>query len=308
MNLGVTRVEIGAQTLDNSIYKLVERGHTVSDVIEAIRIVKDSGLKVCIHMMPGLPGATPEGDFLSFKSLFHDPRFKPDMVKIYPCLVLEGTKLYEWWLSNEYKPYPLDTVIDLLSGVKKMIPPWIRVMRVQRDIPAKMIVDGVKKSNLRQLVERGLSEEENKCRCIRCREAGLKYDLDPSKLNVEVRRIEYEASDGLELFISAEDFDKEVLIGYIRVRIPSEEAHRPEVHGAALVRELHVYGQMIPVGRRSTKDFQHRGWGRKLLAEAELEAAKLSTEKILITSGLGVKQYYVKQGYRHYGPYMAKYL
>ena len=309
LQLGVTRVEIGVQTLDDSIYELVKRGHTVSDVVEAMRVAKDSGLKVCAHMMPGLPGSNPEKDLRDFEKLFNDPRFKPDMLKIYPCLVLKDSELYGWWASGKYKPYKLETVVDLLAEVKRMVPPWVRIMRIQRDIPAKMIVDGVKKSNLRQLIHRRLSETGGRCRCIRCREVGSKLDkLHPSELNIEVEKTVYEASEGLEIFISAEDFEREVLIGYLRLRIPSERAHRPEVHDSAIVRELHVYGRMLPVGRRSPEAFQHKGWGKRLLQEAEDEAAKHGVKKILVTSGLGVKPYYAKQGYIHYEPYMAKIL
>ncbi|MEM2122137.1 MAG: tRNA uridine(34) 5-carboxymethylaminomethyl modification radical SAM/GNAT enzyme Elp3 [Candidatus Bathyarchaeia archaeon] len=309
LQLGATRIEIGVQTLDDEIYRLVKREHTVSDVVEALRIAKDSGLKVCVHMMPGLPGSNPEKDLGDFEKLFKDPRFKPDMLKIYPCLVLQDSELYDWWISGRYKPYELETVLDLLAKVKRMVPPWVRIMRIQRDIPAKMIVDGVKKSNLRQLVHKRLSETGGRCRCIRCREVGLKPDkLRPSELNIETKEIVYEASEGLEIFISAEDFDREVLIGYLRLRIPSEKAHRPEAHDSAIVRELHVYGRMLPIGRRSPEAFQHKGWGRRLLQEAEDEAVKHGVEKILVTSGLGVKSYYARQGYIHYGPYMAKIL
>jgi elongator complex protein 3 len=309
LHLGVTRVEIGVQTLDDEIYSLVGRGHKVSDVVEAIRIAKDSGLKVCVHMMPGLPGSNPEKDLEDFKKLFTDPRFKPDMLKIYPCLVLKDSGLYNWWISGRYKPYELDTVVDLLAEVKEMVPPWVRIMRIQRDIPAKLIVDGVRKSNLRQLVHRRLSETGRRCRCIRCREAGLKADeVDPGRLNIEVRRMTYEASGGLEIFISAEDFEKDLLVGYLRIRIPSGKAHRVEVQDSAVVRELHVYGRMTPVGRRDPRAFQHRGWGRRLLLEAEDEAVRRGVGRILVMSGLGVKPYYARLGYSHYGPYMAKIL
>ncbi|MGC8849379.1 MAG: tRNA uridine(34) 5-carboxymethylaminomethyl modification radical SAM/GNAT enzyme Elp3 [Candidatus Bathyarchaeia archaeon] len=307
LQLGVTRVELGVQTLDDTIYELVRRGHTVSDVVEAIRIAKDSGLKVCVHMMPGLPGSNPEKDLKDFEELFKDARFKPDMLKIYPCLVLKDSELYDWWISGRYKPYELETVVDLLAKVKEMVPPWIRIMRIQRDIPAGMIVAGVKKSNLRQLIHERLIEAGGRCRCIRCREAGLKADEpDPSELNIEIRKMVYEASEGLEIFISAEDFEEEVLVGYLRLRIPSPKAHRLEVLDSAIVRELHIYGRMLPVGWRKPQAFQHRGWGRRLLEEAECETVKYGLGRILVRSGLGVKPYYARLGYTHYGPYMAK--
>jgi elongator complex protein 3 len=307
LNLGVTRVELGVQTLNNSIYSLVHRGHTIADVIKAFRTAKDAGLKICAHMMPNLPGSTVQDDLNVFQELFANPHFKPDMLKIYPCLVVKDSELYSWWLSREYKPYSLHMTIDLVAQIKRIVPPWIRIMRVQRDIPAKVIIDGVKKSNLRELVQKRLSETQGKCRCIRCREIGLKYKVIPSSLNIEIRKYEYYASEGVEYFISAEDFEKDILLGYLRLRIPSKKLYRSDVEGAALVRELHVFGRMVPVGQRVSDAFQHKGWGKALLREGEYEALRNGMEKVLVNSGLGVRPYYRKLGYELEEPYMVKY-
>ncbi len=307
LNLGVTRVELGVQTLNNSIYSLVHRGHTIADVIKAFRTVKDAGLKICAHMMPNLPKSTVQDDLYVFHELFTNPHFKPDMLKIYPCLVVKDSELYSWWLSRKYKPYSSHMTIDLVAQIKRIVPPWIRIMRVQRDIPAKVIIDGVKKSNLRELVQRRLSETQGKCRCIRCREIGLKYKVIPSSLNIEIRKHEYYASEGVEYFISAEDFEKDILIGYLRLRIPSKKFYRSDVEGAALVRELHVFGRMVPVGQRVSDAFQHKGWGKALLREGEYEALRNGMEKVLVNSGLGVRSYYRKLGYELEEPYMVKY-
>jgi elongator complex protein 3 len=314
LSMGVTRVELGVQNPNNKIYRLVGRTHTVQDVLEATRTMKDAGLKVVYHLMPGMPGSNPRKDLAAFKKIFTDSRFKPDMIKIYPCLVLKGTKAYDWHVKGTYNPYTDEEAIDLVAKIKKIIPPWVRVMRVQRDIPAPLIVAGVKRSNLRQPVHERLKEQGLQCRCIRCREIGHKTtiegkSIDPEKVEILVTK--YAASEGEEAFISAEDTENDVLIGYLRLRIPSKKAHRPEVKDkpCSIVRELHVYGQLVPVGRHMAKAWQHKGYGSILLTEAE----RISTEdyglkKILVISALGTKEYYNRFGYRYDGVYVSKML
>ena len=312
LSMGVTRVEVGVQNIYDDIYRLVNRGHTVQDVVEATRILKDSGLKVVYHMMPGLPGSNFNRDLEAFRTIFSDPRFKPDMLKIYPCLVLKGTKAYEWWKRGKYKPYTTEEAANLIVEVKRNIPPWIRIMRVQRDIPAYLIEAGVKRSDLRQLVQEKLKKLGVRCRCIRCREVGhrwLKEGVKPDPDQVKVYTNREEASEGLDLFISAEDRVNDVLIGYLRLRIPSEKAHRPEINekSSAIIRELHVYGPLVPVGKYFEKAWQHKGYGAILLAEAEkIAREEYDRRKILVTSALGTKMYYMRFGYKYDGPYMSK--
>ena len=314
LSMGVTRVELGVQNVYDDIYELVDRGHTVEDVIEATRISKDTGLKVCYHVMPGLPGSSYQRDLKGFEKIFNDPDFKPDMLKIYPCLVLKGTRVYEWWKNGEYEPYTTEEAADLILEVKKMIPPWIRIMRVQRDIPAPLIEAGVDRSNLRQMVSRKLRERGLRCRCIRCREVGhrwLKDKLKPTPDDVEILIGKEEASEGEDVFISAEDTVKDTLIGYLRLRIPSEKAHRPEINPetTAIVRELHVYGPLVPVGERSAEAWQHKGYGEILLSKAEqISSEDYDRRKIVVISGLGAKQYYKRLGYDYDGPYISKML
>ena len=197
LEMGVTRIELGVQNPNDQIYRLVGRTHTVADVKEATRIAKDAGLKVAYHLMPGMPGSNPGGDLEAFKQVFTDPAFRPDMIKIYPCLVMGGTKMHEWFLKGTYQPYSTEETVSLIAELKKTIPPWIRVMRVQRDIPAQLIVAGVKKSNLRQLVHEKLTSQGNKCNCIRCREIGHRKRLDEEQPDLEEIRIKttrYDAS------------------------------------------------------------------------------------------------------------------
>jgi elongator complex protein 3 len=312
LRFGCTRVEIGVQIIDDAVYELTNRGHTVQDVAEAFQIARDAGFKIVAHMMPGLPGSTFEKDLASFKVLFSDPRFRPDMIKIYPCLVMEGTQLYDWWKSGDYKAFDTEQAVELIAQVKEFVPPWVRIMRVHREFPVHLIKAGVKSGNLRELALARLHERGKRCRCIRCREIGhrmLKNSvaLKPDRVRMFVR--EYGASEGAELFIAMEEPETEVLVGYIRLRIPSKNTTRPEMNGStAIVRELHVYGPEVPIGQRRPGAWQHVGFGRKLLAEAEESGRARGAERILVLSALGTKEYYERAGYQRFGPYMCKLL
>jgi elongator complex protein 3 len=262
--------------------------------------------------MPGLPGSNHDRDLKAFHEVFNNPDFKPDMIKIYPCLVLKGTKTYEWWKTGEFKPYTTEEAARLIAEVKKGIPPWVRIMRVQRDIPANLIEAGVKRSNLRQLALKQLREQNMRCRCIRCREVGHRWLSDRIKPNlstVQILTTKYEASKGQEIFVGAEDPVNDVLVGYLRLRIPSSEAHRSEMNAepCSIVRELHVYGRLVPVGKRRAKAWQHKGFGEALLKEAEaITRDDYGRRKVVVISALGTKQYYKRFGYRHDGPYVSK--
>lgn len=312
LGMGVTRIELGVQNPDDEIYRRVGRTHTVSDVVEATQIAKDAGLKIVYHMMPGMPGSNPQKDFEVFSRVFTDPAFMPDMIKIYPCLAIDGTKASRWYKEGTYQPYSTEQAAEVLAEIKKTIPPWVRVMRVQRDIPARLILSGVKKSNLRELVRQKLVEQGWRCRCIRCREVGHRLQVDhvkPDLSKVEIRTQRYDASEGKEFFISAEDPENDVLLGYLRMRIPSQKAHRPEITEvpSAVVRELHVYGQLVPVGKREDGAVQHRGYGKELLLEAERIAGdEFGLEKLLVISALGTRRYYMRHGYGRDGVYVSK--
>ena len=309
LRLGATRVELGVQTTFDRILCDVQRGHTVTDTIEATRLAKDSGLKVCYHMMPGLPGADFESDLSSFHSIFEDQNFKPDMLKIYPTLVVEGTQIYNMWSKDEYKPYSTEQSAKLIAQVKTFIPEWIRIQRIQRDIPVKLIVDGVDKSNLRQIIHEQLLEMGEECKCIRCREVGLRSlkGIEVNSDSVELKTIEYKASEGTEYFLSFED-SKKTLVGYARLRKPSHKAHRDEVKDCMILRELKVAGEVVPIGKTDTNLWQHKGYGQNLLFECENIAMERGAKKLLILSGVGVRNYYRKLGYERKGPYMAKLL
>jgi len=311
LRYGATRVEIGVQSLRDEVLRYVRRGHDVEAVRRAFRIARDAGLKIVAHMMPNLPpDPSPERDFEDFLRLFRDPDFRPDMLKIYPTAVVRGTKLYEMWVRGEYEPYGEDELIRLLARVKKMVPPWVRIQRLQRDIPIYLVEAGYSVGNLRQVVLNYMRRLGWRCRCIRCREAGHRmrdgWRPEENRIKLVVRK--YEASGGVEYFLSYEDVEADVIIGLLRLRKPSEYAHRREVdENTTIIRELHVYGPQTPLGARYDYSLQHRGYGGRLIREAEKIAAEdLDARKMLIISGIGVREYYRRFGYRLEGPYMSK--
>ena len=244
LNYGTTRVEIGIQTVFDDVYKKVNRGHSTQDSINAIRIARDAGLKINAHIMPNLPGSDYSKDLKMFDYLFSSPDYRPDMLKIYPCVVIKGTKLYEWWKNGDYKPYSLSELIDLISNVKQSIPSYVRIQRIMRDIPAFLIEAGCKKSNLRQLVHKRLEELNYKCNCIRCREYGItkKSEIIDKSIfeDIKLYRYDYEASNGQEIFLSYENKKEEYLVAYLRLRKPSEYAHRLELNDGKTVSYTHL--------------------------------------------------------------------
>ncbi len=313
--LGATRVEIGVQTIYDDIYERVQRGHTIDDVILATQVARDAGLKICYHIMPGLPGSTPERDLQMFETLFKSEQFQPDMLKIYPCLVLRGTELFEMWRRGEYESYTTEQIIDILAEAIPHIPRWVRIQRMQRDIPKRLIMAGPTAGNLTQLVIQRAEAQGYVIQTIRYREAGYKLRVatsrEPPKIEVDSLKLrvdEYTASKGTELFIAYEDSKINSLIGYLRLRIPSNEAHRPEIHNqhAALLRELHVFGSVVDLGEKTEKAWQHHGLGNRLLDAAEEYASQRGCRKIVCTSGIGVRQYYLRHGYHYDGPYCSK--
>ena len=311
LDFGVTRVELGVQTLYNHVYSQIDRGHRINDVIEANQLLRDSAIKVAMHIMPGLTQSR-SSDLRMFKRLFTEEAFSPDMLKIYPCLITEGSEFYEMWKKGEYEPYTSDEAVDLIVDVKKILPKWVRTMRIQRDIPATLINAGVKKSNLGELVYNRLEEEDIQCQCIRCREVGHKkaHGIDVDYDNIELLRTDYKAVGGREIFLSYEDVSNDILIGFTRLRIPSQNTFRPEITPTtALIRELHVYGQMQNIGKSDDKLWQHHGYGANLIKKAEeIAQDEYNKDKMSIISGIGVRDYYRKLGYEKDGPYMSKQL
>ena len=306
LNYGITRVEIGVQSLQERVYEIVNRGHNYNDVLESFQISKDAGYKIVAHMMPGLPTMTPEGDIKDFKKLFSDSQLRPDMLKIYPSLVIENTPLYEEHKLGKYIPYSDEDMINVLTEVKKNVPKWVRIMRVQREISPNEIIAGPKSGNLRQIVHQNLAKQGLSCKCIRCREARLANNRE-SERDIKLNRIDYDSSEGKECFLSYED-KNESIYGFLRLRKPSEKAHRKEVgKDSCIVRELHVYGKSLKLGEKEENEIQHSGLGKNLMSEAEkISKEQFDAKRILVISAVGTREYYQKLGYSLYGPYMSK--
>jgi elongator complex protein 3 len=313
LDLGITRVEIGVQTLSEKVYKNINRGHTIQDVYDSFQIAKDAGYKIVAHMMPGLPGSNPQKDLEDFKKLFEDSRLKPDMLKIYPTLLLRDTGLAKLYEKGIYKPYPDEIFTDLLLQIKKIVPPWVRIMRIQREIESEDILYGYKSSNIRQVLQQKLTEQGLQCNCIRCREVGIKKLTNYENIKISTKRIDYDSSNGKEIFLSLEDDENNILFGFLRLR-KLAKPHRTELrekngNPSAIVRELHVFGQLVDIG--SNNDFlissQHKGYGSKLLEIAEnIVKNEFGLNTISIISAIGTRQYYKKFGYLLNGPYVSK--
>lgn len=315
LNYGTTRVEIGIQTVYDDIFNLIKRGHTTIDSIEAIRIAKDAGLKVNAHIMPNLPGSDYLKDIKLFDELFSNTDYRPDMLKIYPTLVIAGTELFNWWKKGKYSPYSDEKLIELIATVKKNLPSYVRIQRIMRDIPATLIEAGCKNSNLRQIVQEKLKEMNETCKCIRCREYGInkrKEIIDGNSFgDIKLYRLDYEASLGNEVFLSFENKVEEYLVGYIRLRKPSEYAHRPELNDGQtmIVREIKVVGELVPTNTKPNRysQIQHRGYGKLLMENAEkISFEEFDAKKLAVISGIGARDWFYEMGYKLDGVYVSK--
>jgi elongator complex protein 3 len=341
--MGCTRIEIGVQTLDDEVSKLTKRGHYRSHVAKATKLMRDFGFKICYHLMPGLPGSTPEKDLTMMREVFENPDFCPDFVKIYPCQVLDKSELKDWWEKGKFQPLRDKELVKLLLKFKQYVPPWVRIMRLLRDIPVDDILDGARFSNLRQIlksqpkkveeilgsdtdskdafdVESVSKFKEWPCKCIRCREIGFQSSIfNPStslgtglqSSNLKLVRRDYPAGDGLETFLSFESEDEKVLFALLRLRKPSGQKFSKfgsVLHDAALIREVHSYGSEVSVGEEAGAG-QHRGLGKKLLIEAERIARdEWGMKKMTIIAGVGTREYYRKFEYELRSTYMVKQL
>jgi elongator complex protein 3 len=307
LDFGCTRVELGVQSINDDVLWAINRGHYVDTTIKSTRVLKDLGFKIGYHMMIGLPGSNLRRDAKMMQDIFSNPDFKPDMIKIYPCMVIKGTELYDMWKNKRFKAVTTEQAASLIADFKKTIPEYCRIQRIQRDIPTNATESGVSMTNLRQAIDKICTERKIKCRCIRCRELGHQYNKNgilPGKISINT--IKYDASHGKEFFIEAEDIHKDILVGFCRLRFPSQQLRKEITKDSAIIRELHVYGQALSIGAKNELSGQHKGIGKKLMEEAEFVAKKYKKKKMIIISGVGAKEYYKKLGYKKEGPYMIK--
>nr|SVE76882.1 EOG090X02DF [Daphnia lumholtzi]SVE77478.1 EOG090X02DF [Daphnia lumholtzi]SVE78108.1 EOG090X02DF [Daphnia lumholtzi] len=311
LKYGCTRLEIGVQSVYEDIARDTNRGHTVKAVCESFHLGKDSGFKIVSHMMPDLPNVGLERDIDQFIEFFENPLFRADGLKIYPTLVIRGTGLYELWKTGRYRSYHPNVLVDLVAKILALVPPWTRIYRVQRDIPMPLVSSGVENGNLRELALARMVEFGIDCRDVRTREVGIQevhHKVRPYE--VELIRRDYVANGGWETFLSYEDPELDILIGLLRLRKCSSQAFRPELQGGvSIVRELHVYGSVVPVSGRDPRKFQHQGFGTLLMEEAaRIAKEEHKSFKIAVISGVGTRNYYRKLGYQLEGPYMTKLL
>ncbi|CAJ0760574.1 16755_t:CDS:10 [Entrophospora sp. SA101] len=317
--------KIGVQSIYEDVARDTNRGHTVKAVTETFQLAKDAGFKVVSHMMPDLPNVGMERDLEQFKEYFENPAFRTDGLKIYPTLVIRGTGLYELWRTGRYKNYTPNALIDLVARILALVPPWTRIYRrysqppwtriyrVQRDIPMPLVTSGVEHGNLRELALNRMKDLGIECRDVRTREVGIvdiHNKVKPEE--VELIRRDYVANGGWETFLSYEDPKQDILIGLLRLRkCNPDTTFRPELTKVptSIVRELHVYGSVVPLHSRDPIKFQHQGFGTLLMEEAERIAKyEHCSQKMAVISGVGVRKYYSKLGYELDGPYMSKML
>ncbi|MFA6159855.1 MAG: tRNA uridine(34) 5-carboxymethylaminomethyl modification radical SAM/GNAT enzyme Elp3 [Parcubacteria group bacterium] len=335
-NLGCTRVELGVQSIFDDVLEKNKRGHDVQRTIEATKLLKDFGFKINYHIMPGLLGSSVKKDFQMFEKLFSDSNFQPDMLKIYPTIVIRQSPLYKIWKTGKYKALTDKSFEKFILRVKnEIIPPYVRISRLVRDVPENSILAGPKISNLRQLIAKNST-----CPCIRCREVRADYSLKdlPAMLRslnnsddnissqklkskqqnkysiamqagkIILNRIDYPASNGQEIFLEYTNQDRSKLFALLRLRINNEKSIVPNIlKNSAIIREVHTYGKMNQINQKDNVSPQHIGLGKKLILEAEKIAKKeFNLDKIVVISGVGVRGYYRKLGYKLKDSYMVK--
>lgn len=301
--LGVTKIQMGAQSLDDHILELNQRGHTAAETSRAVALLRAAGFKIVLHWMPNLLGATPDSDRQDFKRLWVD--LCPDEIKIYPCQLLENAPLYAFWQRGDYLPYSQDQLISLLADIKPEIPRYCRVNRVIRDIPSTHVVAGNKRTSLRQDAQVEMSRRGTRCECIRCREV-RGHNVVTSEL---VMRDQVYAAGGAEEHFISFDTPQDKIAGFIRISLPgknSPDTGLPDLDQAAIIREVHVYGQSLAVGQDSDGAAQHSGLGTRLLEEADRIAREHGFKNLAVIAAIGTRRYYLDRGFERGESYLIK--
>ena len=303
LSYGTTKVELGVQILNEDVLRVNHRGHGIDEIVRSTELARNAGLKVLYHLMPGMYGSNYEMDIKSFRDMISDERFRPDMLKIYPTLVVKGTKLYNMWEKGEYRPMETEEAASLITQFMKEMPPWIRVQRMQRDIPVNFIDAGVKRSDIRNIVDEKLKEEGIRSKEIRGREIGFHETPEGDFM---IRRADYMASDKKEVFLSMEN-DSGNIAAYLRLRDISENSWYEHSRDSGMIREIRTVGRIVPIGSHDSKNYQHRGFGKLLISEAErITTEEFHRPRILVISGVGVREYFRKLSFERYGPYMGR--
>ena len=294
--LGVTKVQLGVQSLDDRILALNRRGHTVDDARRAFGLLRLAGLKIVMHWMPNLLGATPDSDLADFARIFDDVAIRPDEMKIYPTALLENTELYRIWQQGQYQPYDEEVLIDLLVKCKEIVGPYCRINRLMRDIPADYIVAGTKRSNLRQIIQQRMAKQGLACRCVRCREVRGRESVNPQEVTLNV--VTYATDVTEEQFLQYLTPSGR-LAGFLRLSLPKAPRASipiPEIRTAAMIRELHVYGPAQGLGERR-RGVQHRGLGTRLIEEAVRRSRAAGFDELAVIAAIGTRVYYRERGF-----------
>jgi elongator complex protein 3 len=307
--LGVTKVQLGAQSLDERILAMNQRGHTPAQTLQAMAYLRAAGFKIVLHWMPNLLGADPQSDRLDFARLWLSAEeglgYCPDELKIYPTQLLEGTVLHQYWQQGQYHPYNTEQLIELIADIKPGVPEYCRINRVIRDIPSNHVVEGNKRTSLRQDISEVVKANGSICRCIRCREVGsIKVNVD----HLAFQDFIYHPAYSEEHFLSFVTPDDR-LAGYLRLSFPSiiaPQTGMPDLDGAAIIREVHVYGQSVPVGEEQSGAAQHIGLGTELLQRAELLAKQKGCQRLAVIAAIGTRAYYSSRGFVLSEHYMIK--
>ena len=294
--VGCTRVQLGIQSINDDILKLINRGCDTRAAKNAIKLLKDTGFKIDGHFMPQLPGSTKDSDMKMFKDILNDPDLELDQWKVYPCETTPWTVIKKWYDEGKYKPYSDEDLIEVLLELKRNIKPWIRLNRIVRDIPGQYILGGLVMTNLREILGKMLEQEGNGCKCIRCREVKNKTDYGETRI---IERY-YPASDGMEVFISEESLDQKILCGFLRLRLSKNSGAGvfPELNNTAMIRELHVYGKLNTTFDKLNSNNQHRGLGKQLIKRAKTIAISHGFHRISVIAGVGTRKYYEKSGFK----------
>ena len=303
--LGVTKVQLGLQSLDDHILEINKRGHTVAEMRQAVRTLRGAGFKIVLHWMANLYGDTLESDYADFQRLWSDPAIRPDELKIYPNSLLKETELYrDYYLKGLYQPYSESDLVALLARCKLHVPRYCRINRIFRDIPSPNIVEGNKKTNLRQLVQNYMAEHDMTCQCLRCREV-RRQEVNPDDLRLDI--LSYETDINREYFISYVTPDDKVA-GFLRLSLPNSPDVVPidEIKQAAMIREVHVYGTALGIGKDSRGEAQHLGFGTKLVRKAEELARTEGFSELAVISAIGTRDYYRKLGFEMWELFMGK--
>jgi len=300
--LGVTKIQLGVQALDDKILKKVKRGHSLEPIAEATQALKNAGFKICYHFMPNLPGSNPQKDIDMAKMMFQDPRFKPDYLKIYPVQVIPGTELHTLFKAGKFKTYTDQVLKETLKEIKKITPPWVRIDRLVRDISKQWVSSGTQTTNIRQIIQQELKRENKACQCIRCREVKDRLH-NPS---LKLKKISIDTLGGQEYFLSFESQNQ--LYSLLRLRLPKKDQETlfPSLKEAAIIREVHTFGSALALNERQSVKTQHQGLGRRLVTEAEKISLKSGFKRIAVISAIGTKEYYQKLGFKKEGFYMTK--